>query len=128
MTNSIVTPSRAATTKSGVTGAVGLTGAPAARTTYDDGVVVMPAPPGADPIERLRSELAGMSWGGIPMYWLPQITRARVTAALDLLDGVKEYREIVASPTTPPAVLDLARELFCARAVELDCMETEAAA
>jgi hypothetical protein len=100
--------------------------APATRKTYDDDVVVTPAPSGADAIERLRSELAGMRNGRVPLYWLGQITRGRVAAALDLLDGVEEYDEIRGTPATPTAVLDLARDLFCARAAELECMEATA--
>ncbi len=52
------------------------------------------------------------------MYRLAQITRGRIVAALDVLDGVEAYDEIRAKPTIPTAVLELARDLFCARAAE----------
>lgn len=93
-----------------------------AHPIHDDRIVVTPAAPDADPVERLRAELAGMYIHRVPMYRLAQITRGRIAAALDLLDGVEAYDEIRATPTTPAAVLNLARDLFCARAAEQDCL------
>jgi hypothetical protein len=61
------------------------------------------------------------------MYWLRQITRSRLIAALDLLDGVESYDQIRATPRTPAAVVDLARDLWCARAAERDCQSEVAA-
>jgi len=85
--------------------------------------VITPALPGADPIDRLRAELAGMRIRGVPLYRLGQITRERVASALDLLDGVEAYREIRGTPTE---VVALARDLYCMQAAELDCMEEPA--
>lgn len=92
-----------------------------AHPIHDDRIVVTPAAPDADPVERLRAELAGMQVRGVPMYRVAQITRGRIVAALDLLDDVRTYDEIRAKPTIPTAVLELARDLFCARAAEQEC-------
>lgn len=98
-----------------------------AHVAYDDTVVVIPAPHGADPVEQLRAELAGMRDRGVPLYRLHQITRGRIVAALDLLDGVESYSQIRQTPKTPAAVVDLARDLWCARAAERDCQSEVAA-
>jgi hypothetical protein len=84
-------------------------------------VLVSPAPPGANPIAKLRAELAGMrDRRGVPLFWLPQLRREVLLGALDLLDCVTHYREI-ASRQAPHEVAMLAQDLFCMRAAEADC-------
>lgn len=82
--------------------------------------MVSPPPPGSDAIDRLRCELARLRIGGRPAYPLPHIRRQIVREALQLLNGVDSYREILAKPGTSKSALSLAQDLFCMRSAQAD--------
>ncbi len=91
--------------------------------------IVSPPPPGSDPVERLRGELAGMRVRGRPLFALPQLRRPVVIAALRLMaqarrgDGVPVPTELRPPQSTPAAAVQLALDLCAAWCAEADCHE-----
>lgn len=73
----------------------------------------------SDPITKLQIELANMNYRGRALY-TRVFSRETIIAALDLLDGVEEYRHIPTPAGTPEPTLELARDLFCMMAAEAD--------
>ncbi len=91
--------------------------------------VVQPAPLGSDPVERLRSELAGMRVRSQPLFPLQQLRRPVVIAALRLMaqarrgSEVPVPREIQPPDGMPAATVELARDLCAMWCAEADCRE-----
>jgi hypothetical protein len=85
-------------------------------------VAVATPKPSDDPITRLQIELASMGRRGRATY-SRVFSRNTISAALDLLDGVEAYHQILAPAGTPDPVLNLARDLYCMLAAEADLAE-----